>query len=27
MILGIPAIIFISLSKKEFDAERKEDGI
>jgi hypothetical protein len=27
LILGIPAIIFISLSKREFDAERKENGI
>jgi len=27
LILGIPAIIFISLSKREFGAERKENGI
>ena len=27
LILGIPAIIFVSLSKGEFSAERKENGI
>ena len=27
VILGVLAIIFVSVSKKEFDAERKENGI
>jgi len=27
VILGIPAVIFVALSKREFEAERKENGI